>query len=116
VYERSRRHLMVELYRYRTEKGYKAEGFGSFAAAFRYFSDTCGWEVKVTTLRKYFALFDTYREYGYEIEDLCRYPVSRLLQLKPFLKRISKEEFARLMRADKNKFIIQLNKIMEGLS
>ena len=114
LYKRSRRNLLLVFYEYRCRKQYKADGFSSFEAAFRFLKTVAKVDLEISSLRKYFSVFDSFARYGYEIQEVCRYPVSRLAALQPYLAQLPAGQLPVLMEKGKAAFVEALTQIGEG--
>ncbi len=111
-YTRSRRHLLVSLYQYNSEKIYKKDGFATFSEAYAFLKQGCGIDLQIDTLRKYFSLINHYKKAGWEPFEILQYPLSRLARLKSYSDRINQFQLTHLLRCDKEAFDAGIKKLI----
>lgn len=94
------RMLMKALFDYYTGKRYKREGFGCFSEAYYRMQAFGSIPYSVATLRKYFSVFRAFQAAGITVEELCRFPISRLIKLKKHVATLETHQIRQLLWMD----------------
>ena len=115
---RTKKDLNLLLFQYNDQRKFKADGYGTFAQAYKDIQADTGYDLKLSSVRNNHYIYRSYLQYGFSIEMLSQFSHYRLKKLKPYLAKIASRDIPAILEKPAegfNKLIEQLKNSKEAL-